>query len=116
MNYFTSKSCTHPVCFLSPLDTLIVIIFKVVDSGIGIPDGMMPRLFEKFSRAEGTSKLHTEGRGLGLYVAKQTILAHNGRIWAESEGEGKGGTFCVEFPDFEYDKKRREVRTFLKEL
>ena len=59
---------------------------------------MMPRLFEKFSRAEGISKLHTEGRGLGLYVAKILIAAHEGRIWAESEGKGKGSTFYIELP------------------
>ena len=59
----------------------------VADNGIGIQSDMMNRLFEKFSRAKGISRLHTEGRGLGLYISKQIIAAHGGRIWAESRGK-----------------------------
>lgn len=72
--------------------------FCVADSGIGIKDSTMPHLFKKFSRGEKTSIIYTEGSGLGLYVGKMMIEAHNGRIWAESKGEGKGSEFCFEIP------------------
>ena len=52
----------------------------------------------KFSRAEDASKANVLGTGLGLYVARLLIEAQNGRISAESEGEGKGSTFSVELP------------------
>ena len=74
---------------------------------------MMPRLFEKFSRAEGISKLHTEGRGLGLYVAKQIIDAHGGTIHATSLGKNKGTTFTLTLPDPTYDDRRREIKSFI---
>ena len=56
----------------------------------------MEKLFQKFSRAENVKKTYTEGSGLGLYVAEEMVKAHHGRLWAESEGEGKGSTFHVE--------------------
>jgi len=72
------------------------IIFSIQDTGIGIPEKEKVTLFEKFSRGKGVSKLHTEGTGLGLYLAAKLVEAHQGRIWAESEGEGKGSTFYFE--------------------
>lgn len=72
---------------------------SVTDTGVGIDPLVMPNLFQKFSRASDASKTNIIGTGLGLYVAKQIIDAHPGsRIWAESEGKGKGSTFFVEFP------------------
>lgn len=72
--------------------------FCVSDSGIGVSSDDLPNLFKKFSRGTGTSLVHTEGTGLGLYVAKQMIDAHKGKIWAESKGEGKGSRFCFSLP------------------
>ena len=74
------------------------IIFSVADSGMGIRPEDMVNLFKKFSRGTGTSLIHTEGTGLGLYVARMMIEAHHGKIWAESDGEGKGSKFCFELP------------------
>lgn len=93
-----------------------LICFSVKDDGIGMQKEIMDRLFEKFSRAKGVSKLHTEGRGLGLYIARQMVEAHGGRIWAESEGKNKGSTFHVEFIDPEIDMKRKEVKQFVGEI
>jgi signal transduction histidine kinase len=70
--------------------------FSVQDSGVGINPETLPKLFEKFIRAGNANEANVIGTGLGLYVAKQMIQKHNGRIWAESEGEGKGSTFVVE--------------------
>lgn len=74
------------------------ITFCVEDSGVGIAKEDVGNLFKKFSRggANGGRKLYTEGTGLGLFVAEQMIQAHRGRIWCESEGEGKGSKFFVE--------------------
>ncbi len=70
----------------------------VTDSGVGITPELRTRLFEKFSRGDDVSKLHTNGTGLGLYIAKQMIEAHKGSIGVNSEGEGKGSTFYIELP------------------
>ncbi len=68
----------------------------IKDTGVGIRPETIPHLFQKFSRAEDASKFNIFGTGLGLYVAKEMIKAHGGRIWVESFGEGKGSTFFVE--------------------
>jgi len=71
---------------------------SVTDTGIGMDASTQEKIFNKFSRAEGVSKLYTDGSGLGLYVAKEILKRHNGRIWAESQGLGKGATFYIELP------------------
>ncbi|MDP2966885.1 MAG: ATP-binding protein, partial [bacterium] len=53
-------------------------------------------LFESFSRGTAGTRFWTEGAGLGLYVAKKFVEMHNGKIWAESPGRGKGSTFYIE--------------------
>jgi len=75
------------------------ILLVVKDTGIGIAKEVMPKLFAKFSRAENGNRQNIYGTGLGLYVAKEIVTAHKGRIWAESEGEGKGSTFFVELDE-----------------
>lgn len=68
----------------------------ISDTGVGIDPAVLPRLFEKFTRAPDASKTNIIGTGLGLYVARKMIEAHNGRVWAESAGQGKGSTFFIE--------------------
>lgn len=70
----------------------------VSDSGIGIPPQEMCNLFSKFSRGKDRSRLAASGTGLGLYVTKNIIEAHHGKIWAESDGVGKGSRFIFEIP------------------
>ncbi|MCX6795871.1 MAG: ATP-binding protein, partial [Candidatus Falkowbacteria bacterium] len=72
--------------------------FAVADSGMGISPADMSNLFKKFYRGAGTSLVNTEGTGLGLYVAREMIEAHQGKIWAESKGEGKGSRFIFTLP------------------
>jgi len=74
------------------------LIFAVKDTGIGMNEDDKGHLFKKFSRAEGTFLIHTEGTGLGLYVAKMIAESHMGKVWAESEGRGKGSTFYMAIP------------------
>lgn len=71
------------------------LVLSVEDTGTGIVPDDMRRLFQQFSRGKGR-KFYTEGMGLGLYVAKEMMEAHHGRIWAESKGIGKGSKFFVE--------------------
>lgn len=70
----------------------------VSDSGIGIASDEINALFEKFVRARDASGINVNGTGLGLYVAREMVEAHNGSIWAESEGKGEGSSFIVELP------------------
>jgi len=69
------------------------------DTGMGISKEDMKDLFSGvFERGVEAKKVFTTGRGIGLYIASQIIQAHNGRIWAESEGSNKGSTFFIELP------------------
>jgi len=75
-----------------------VIRTEISDSGIGIDPEEIGALFEKFVRARDASGININGTGLGLYVAREMVEAHKGKVWAESEGKGKGSTFIVEIP------------------
>lgn len=67
---------------------------RVEDDGAGIPPDQLRAVFTKFFRVKG-NRVH--GTGLGLYITKGLVQAHNGRVWAEST-EGEGTTFHVVFP------------------
>ena len=69
----------------------------VIDRGIGIPSDEIPKLFERFHRARNVSSRYYGGLGLGLYIAKAIVEAHNGSIAVESE-EGQGATFTIRLP------------------
>lgn len=70
---------------------------SVTDTGRGISPDLLGRLFQQFSRDQSIAR-EVAGTGLGLYIAKQMVLAHKGAIWAESKGPGTGSTFIVELP------------------
>jgi signal transduction histidine kinase len=72
--------------------------FSVKDTGIGIAKAELPLLFSKFYRGKKAMLTDTEGMGIGLYIAKEIVSQHNGRVWAESEGEGTGSTFSFTLP------------------
>jgi len=90
--------------------------FMVKDTGVGIDAATLPKLFEKFVRAYDAGQTNIVGTGLGLYVAKQIVEGHpGGKLWAESEGKGKGSSFFLEFPDphfAEAKAKKEEVSQF----
>jgi PAS domain S-box-containing protein len=73
------------------------ILTAVIDHGIGIPRDEIPQLFERFHRARNVSSRYYGGLGLGLYIAKAIVEAHNGAISVESE-EGKGSRFTLRLP------------------
>jgi signal transduction histidine kinase len=68
----------------------------VSDNGIGIAPQLLPRLFERFYKADRARR--GGGTGLGLAIAKHLVQAQGGRIWAESAGEGRGATFTLVLP------------------
>jgi signal transduction histidine kinase/ActR/RegA family two-component response regulator len=75
-----------------------VYIFKVKDSGIGISQDGISKLFQPFSQVDESYKRQEQGTGLGLMISKKIVEdLHNGKIWVESI-EGEGSEFCVELP------------------
>ncbi|MBI4334074.1 MAG: HAMP domain-containing histidine kinase, partial [Chloroflexi bacterium] len=73
-------------------------IVSVQDQGIGIPTQDLPYLFQRFFRAKTGKK--ADGLGLGLYITRLLVEAHQGHVWVESE-VGKGSTFYVALPFFQ---------------
>ncbi|MBI4748033.1 MAG: GAF domain-containing protein [Acidobacteria bacterium] len=76
---------------------------SITDQGIGIAKEDLPKLFERFQRMGNARKLRIPGTGLGLYICRSIIEAHNGQIEAESE-LGTGSTFRVFIPLHQPDK------------
>lgn len=74
------------------------VVFTVKDTGKGISKDDLPLLFQKFSRVGGSARFHTEGTGLGLYVAERIVVEHKGKVAAASPGENKGSTFTLILP------------------
>ncbi len=72
--------------------------FAVKDNGIGITPEDMARLFTEGGHGKDSIKVNVHSTGYGLFIAKQVVVAHGGKIWAESEGAGKGSRFVVELP------------------
>jgi two-component system phosphate regulon sensor histidine kinase PhoR len=77
---------------LSPGEWVLIV---VEDTGVGIPAEDLPRIFERFYKADRARS--GGGTGLGLSIAKHIVQAHGGRIWAKS-AEGEGSIFFVAFP------------------
>lgn len=70
----------------------------ISDTGIGIAPDKVGTIFDSMYDRSEQAKKTASGAGVGLYLSTQIIKAHNGKVWAESEGEGKGSTFYIEFP------------------
>jgi signal transduction histidine kinase len=67
-------------------------VITVRDTGIGIDSEILPRLFERFASKS------FQGTGLGLFISKNIIEAHGGKIWAENNRDGKGAAFHFSLP------------------
>ena len=82
----------------SDIEPIKCVEFVVADSGVGINPADLERIFEHFEQADGSSRKRFQGTGLGLSLSKKYVELHGGRIWADSEGEGKGSTFSFVLP------------------
>jgi len=74
------------------------ITVRINDTGMGLDPEDAKKLFDKFSRVKGIAQINPDGSGLGLYIAKKLSEAHNGGVWVESKGKGKGSSFCLWVP------------------
>lgn len=74
------------------------VTISVQDRGIGIPEHQHHRIFLKFSRLDNALSRKTEGTGLGLFLSKAIIEAHQGRIWFHNNPDGPGTTFTFSLP------------------
>jgi signal transduction histidine kinase/CheY-like chemotaxis protein len=78
---------------------------QVSDTGKGIDSVFLPHVFDHFRQADSSITRRSGGLGLGLAIVKQLVELHGGRVWAESEGEGKGATFTVDLPVLQYQQE-----------
>jgi len=93
INYSPGRSTVTIACNCDKVN----LTFSVKDSGMGIPKEQQDRIFTKFFRSDNAVRAETEGTGLGLFITKNIIESHGGRIWFESE-ENKGSTFYFTLP------------------
>jgi len=74
------------------------VVVAVADSGLGMTEAQLGQLFQRYHRIESDASKRIRGTGLGLYLTKGLVEVHGGRIWAESEGAGRGSTFSFVLP------------------
>jgi signal transduction histidine kinase/ActR/RegA family two-component response regulator len=84
--------------------------FFVADTGVGISPESLPHIFDRFRQADSTTTRRFGGLGVGLSVVRGLAELHGGRVWAESEGEGRGATFVVRLPAADVPERRAEAR------
>ncbi len=82
---------------IEPLPGESFVRISIKDTGIGIPSNQIEKLFTKFFRADNVVKFAPDGTGMGLYIVKNVITRHGGRVWAESE-LNRGTTFYFTIP------------------
>ncbi|MDW7732488.1 MAG: ATP-binding protein [Methanolobus sp.] len=83
---------------------------EISDNGVGIPENHLPRIFERFYQVDGSMSRSYGGNGLGLYLSKNIVEVHGGKIWIEST-EGVGTTVHVLLPV--YTEKNENVESVL---
>ncbi|MCG2778831.1 MAG: ATP-binding protein, partial [Desulfobacterales bacterium] len=71
---------------------------SVTDTGIGLKKEDLERIFSPFDQVDSSPSRRYQGTGLGLSLTKSLVALHGGRIWVESDGEGKGSTFIFTIP------------------
>ena len=74
------------------------IVLSVRDQGVGVPPDDLKSIFKRFYRVNDRSLMRVKGTGLGLFIVKSIAQKHGGKVFADSEGEGKGTTITLELP------------------
>jgi two-component system sensor histidine kinase SenX3 len=74
------------------------LVLRVQDHGVGLPPDDVKRIFKRFYRVTQRSTAHVKGTGLGLFIVKAITQKHGGKVFAESDGEGRGTTIVMELP------------------
>jgi len=74
------------------------VTLSVRDQGVGVPAEELKRIFRRFYRVSNRSQSHVKGTGLGLFIVRAIAHKHGGRVFAESEGEGRGTRVVLELP------------------
>jgi signal transduction histidine kinase len=74
------------------------VVLRVRDAGVGIPEHELKRIFKRFYRVTQRSLSQVKGTGLGLFIVRSIARKHGGRVFAQSEGAGKGTTVTLELP------------------
>jgi signal transduction histidine kinase len=74
------------------------VVLSVQDHGMGIPPEDLKFIFKRFYRVSQRSVAHVKGTGLGLFIVRAIAKKHGGKVFAESEGEGRGTTVTIELP------------------
>lgn len=93
INYTPPKGKVMVSVEVTPTD----VITHIKDTGVGIPEEAIPRLFSKFYRVSSTPEQESKGTGLGLYISKAIVELHHGNIWVESQLD-VGSTFSFSLP------------------
>ena len=81
---------------------------RVQDRGVGIPKKQLKRIFNRFYRVQARGLKQVKGTGLGLYIVRSIARAHDGRVFAQSEGEGRGATFTLQLPRMPLEQEALE--------
>ena len=93
---YSGESVRVTVALAAPTPETVWV--RVQDRGIGIPHKQLKRIFNRFYRVQTRGLKQIKGTGLGLYIVRTIAKAHGGRVFAQSDGEGRGATFTVELP------------------
>jgi signal transduction histidine kinase len=93
---YSGEDVSVAVELAAPDERLVAV--RVTDRGIGIHRNQLKRIFKRFYRVPGHFMARFKGTGLGLFIVRSVVERHGGRVFAESEGLGRGSTFTIQLP------------------